>query len=124
MFDEFFNPLTSIVSLVQAAATPRAVDPACSPSSTLIDQDEPSISISSTHEQEQSLIISQGIEEQIQTAHFDDLFHEILLEDLTSQPSSSNVQSTNTQFKLLGKWTKHHPLANVTGNPSRTVSTR
>ncbi|GKF63205.1 hypothetical protein Tco_0186653, partial [Tanacetum coccineum] len=51
---------TSVVSPVQVAATPRAVDLADSPESTSIDQDTPSSSISSTQEQEQSLIISQG----------------------------------------------------------------
>ncbi|GJZ98629.1 retrovirus-related pol polyprotein from transposon TNT 1-94 [Tanacetum coccineum] len=42
MFDEYFNPLSSVVSLVQVAATPRVVDIAGSPSSITIDQDEPS----------------------------------------------------------------------------------
>ncbi|GJZ74675.1 retrovirus-related pol polyprotein from transposon TNT 1-94 [Tanacetum coccineum] len=42
MFDEYFNPPPSSVSLVQAAAALRLVDPASSPSSTTIDQDAPS----------------------------------------------------------------------------------
>ncbi|GJX60806.1 hypothetical protein Tco_0292196 [Tanacetum coccineum] len=42
MFDEYFNPPPSVVSLVQVAATLRAVDIADSPSSTLIDKDAPS----------------------------------------------------------------------------------
>ncbi|GKD05624.1 retrovirus-related pol polyprotein from transposon TNT 1-94, partial [Tanacetum coccineum] len=92
MFDEYFNPPMSDVSLVQVAATPTAVDIANSPVSTLIDQDTPSTSIPSTQEQEQSLIISQG-------------------------PS-------HTLFELLGKWTKNHSIANVIGDPSRSVSTR
>ncbi|GJR16210.1 retrovirus-related pol polyprotein from transposon TNT 1-94 [Tanacetum coccineum] len=41
-----------------------------------------------------------------------------------SQESSLNVQSTNPPFKLLGKWTKNHPLENLISNPSRPVSTR
>ncbi|GJY09625.1 retrovirus-related pol polyprotein from transposon TNT 1-94 [Tanacetum coccineum] len=60
MFYEYLNPPSSVVSLVQAAAAPRPVDPAGSPSSTSIDKDEPSASISCTQAQEQSLIISQG----------------------------------------------------------------
>nr|GEU69873.1 hypothetical protein [Tanacetum cinerariifolium] len=60
MFDEFFNPLSSVISIVQAAAAPRPVHLAGSPSSTFIDQDAPSASNSSTQEQEQSPIISQG----------------------------------------------------------------
>nr|GEW12048.1 retrovirus-related Pol polyprotein from transposon TNT 1-94 [Tanacetum cinerariifolium] len=38
MFDEYFNPPPSDISLVQVAATPRAVDIADSPVSTLIDE--------------------------------------------------------------------------------------
>nr|GEV79189.1 retrovirus-related Pol polyprotein from transposon TNT 1-94 [Tanacetum cinerariifolium] len=65
MFDGYFNPPTSVVSPVSVAATPRAVDIADSPVSTSIDQDTPSTSIPSIKEQEQSLIISQGVEEGI-----------------------------------------------------------
>ncbi|GJQ95581.1 hypothetical protein Tco_0006720 [Tanacetum coccineum] len=69
----------------QVAATPRAVDLADSPESTLIDQDAPSSSISLTQEQEQSLIISQGVEESPKTPHFhDDPLHETHHEDSTS----------------------------------------
>ncbi|GJS97682.1 retrovirus-related pol polyprotein from transposon TNT 1-94 [Tanacetum coccineum] len=93
MFDEFFNPPESVVSLVPTVVARRPTYPT-------------------------------GVKEHIQTAHFDDPFHGILHEDSTSQESSSNVQSTNTPFELLGKWTKNHPLANVIGNPSRPVSTR
>ncbi|GJZ28744.1 putative reverse transcriptase domain-containing protein [Tanacetum coccineum] len=45
MFDEYFNPPPSSVSSVQAAAAPRPVDPASSPSSTTIDQDAPSTNL-------------------------------------------------------------------------------
>ncbi|GJS23233.1 hypothetical protein Tco_0451865 [Tanacetum coccineum] len=103
MFDEYFNPPTSDVSPVIVAAALRAVDIADLPVSTSIDQDAPSTSIPSTQEQEQSLIISQ---------------------DSTSQGSSLNVRPSHTPFKLLGKWTKNHPIANVIGDPSRSVSTR
>nr|GEU36181.1 hypothetical protein [Tanacetum cinerariifolium] len=42
LFDEYFNPPPRAVSPVPAAvAAPRAVDPASSPSSTIIDQDVP-----------------------------------------------------------------------------------
>ncbi|GJQ93078.1 retrovirus-related pol polyprotein from transposon TNT 1-94 [Tanacetum coccineum] len=54
-----------------------------------------------------------GVEEPLQTAHFDDNpFHEIPHEDITSKQSSSNMQSTIPSFELLGKWTKTHSLAN------------
>ncbi|GKE20848.1 hypothetical protein Tco_1432360, partial [Tanacetum coccineum] len=44
------------------------------------------------HKQEQSLIISQGVEEQPQLAHFDDPCHKLLHEVSISKGSSSNVQ--------------------------------
>nr|GEX44284.1 hypothetical protein [Tanacetum cinerariifolium] len=51
-------------------------------------------------------------------------FHDDPLhEDSTSQGSSSNIRQSHTTFELLGRWTKDHPIANVIGNPSRSVST-
>ncbi|GJT39500.1 retrovirus-related pol polyprotein from transposon TNT 1-94 [Tanacetum coccineum] len=50
MFDEYFNPLTIVVSRVPVAAVPRAVDSIDSHVSTSIDQDAPSTSILSTQE--------------------------------------------------------------------------
>ncbi|GJV90510.1 hypothetical protein Tco_1538323 [Tanacetum coccineum] len=41
-----------------------------------------------------------------------------------SSRSSSNVWPSHTPLDLLGKWTKNHPLENVIGDPSRSVSTR
>ncbi|GJY07960.1 retrovirus-related pol polyprotein from transposon TNT 1-94 [Tanacetum coccineum] len=100
-------------------------DPTSSPVSTSIEQDAPYASTSSNQEQEQSLVISKSVEEQLPTTQFnDDPFHEIFHEDSTSQESSSIVQLSRTPFELLGKWTKNHPLANMIGNPSRPVSTR
>ncbi|GJX55167.1 hypothetical protein Tco_0285064 [Tanacetum coccineum] len=121
MFDEYFNPPPSAISLVQVAATPKAVDIADSPVSTSIDQDAPSTSIPSTQEQEQSPIISQGVEESPKTPYFN---VNPLHEDSTSQGSSSNVRPSHTPFELLGKWIKNHPITNVIGDPSRSVSTK
>ncbi|GJS39469.1 retrovirus-related pol polyprotein from transposon TNT 1-94 [Tanacetum coccineum] len=41
----------------------------------------------------------------------------------TSQGSSSNVIQIHTPFEHLGRWTKDHPIANVIGDPSRSVKT-
>nr|GFA58069.1 uncharacterized mitochondrial protein AtMg00810-like [Tanacetum cinerariifolium] len=60
VFDEYFNPPTIVVSLVQEAAAPRAELLVDSPVSVSINQDAPSTSIPSSQEQEHSLIISQG----------------------------------------------------------------
>ncbi|GJR39456.1 retrovirus-related pol polyprotein from transposon TNT 1-94 [Tanacetum coccineum] len=125
MFNEYFTPPSIVVSLVQEVAAPRAVVLADSPVSTSIDQDAPSSSTPSTQEQEQSPNISQGFEESPKTPIFcDDPLNESPHEESTSQGSSSNVRQTHTLFEHLGKWTKNHPIANVIGDPSRSVSTR
>ncbi|GJZ83455.1 retrovirus-related pol polyprotein from transposon TNT 1-94, partial [Tanacetum coccineum] len=104
---------------------PRAVDISDSPVSTSIDQDASSSSIPLTQEQEHSPINSQGVEESPKTPLFhDDPLHKFLHEDSTSQGSSSNVRPSHTSFKLIGRWTKDHTIANVIGEPSRSVSTR
>ncbi|GJW54878.1 retrovirus-related pol polyprotein from transposon TNT 1-94 [Tanacetum coccineum] len=114
MFNEYFNPPSIVVSPVQEAAAPRAVVLAESPVSTSIDQDAPSTTIPSTQEQEHSPNISQGFEESPKTPTFcDDLLHESLHEESTSQGSSSNVRQIYIPFKHLGRWTKDHPIANV-----------
>ncbi|GKC84893.1 retrovirus-related pol polyprotein from transposon TNT 1-94, partial [Tanacetum coccineum] len=119
MFDEYFNPTLTFVSPVQAAAAPRLVDPTSSPSSTTIDKDAQSASILSTQEQEQSLIISQGVEEPTPIAQFnDDPCHEILHEISTSQESSSNMLS-HTPFELL---VKKDEFGGVLKNKARLVA--
>ncbi|GKA50311.1 retrovirus-related pol polyprotein from transposon TNT 1-94 [Tanacetum coccineum] len=106
MFDEYFNPPTIVVSPVQEAAAPRAEVLADSLMSTSIDQDAPSTKSPKTP-----------------TFH-DDPLNESPHEDSTSQGSSSNVRQLHTPFEHLGRWTKDHPIANVIGDPSRSVSTR
>ncbi|GJQ91825.1 hypothetical protein Tco_0002964 [Tanacetum coccineum] len=92
MFDELLNPLPSVVSPVPSIAAQIPADLTGSHVSTSIDQDAPSSSNSSTQEQEQFPIISQG--------------------------SSLNVRLSHTPLDLPGKWTKNHPLENVIGDPS------
>nr|GEX75172.1 hypothetical protein [Tanacetum cinerariifolium] len=112
MFDEYFNPQTIAVSLVQEAVAPRAEVLADSPMSISITQDASSISIPSSQEQEHSPIISQGFEESPKTP----MFHEYPLnessQDSTSQGSSFNMIQIHTLFEHLGRWTKDHPIAN------------
>ncbi|GKF16622.1 retrovirus-related pol polyprotein from transposon TNT 1-94, partial [Tanacetum coccineum] len=92
MFDEYFNPPTIAVSLVQEVAAPRAEVLADSPVSTSIDQDAPSTSIPSSQENKHSPIISHG---------FDDPLNESPHEDSTSQGSSSNMRQLHTSFEHL-----------------------
>ncbi|GJQ97837.1 retrovirus-related pol polyprotein from transposon TNT 1-94 [Tanacetum coccineum] len=104
---------------------PRAVVLADSPVSTSIDQDAPSTSIPSTQEQVQSPNISQGFEESPKIPNFrDDLLNESPHKESTSQGSSLNVRQTHTLFEHLSRWTKDHPIENIIGNPSRSVSMR
>ncbi|GKE07618.1 hypothetical protein Tco_1399636 [Tanacetum coccineum] len=125
MFDEYFTPLSIVVSPVQEAAASRAVVLAESPVSISIDKDAPSTSIPSTQEQEHSLNIYQSFEESPKTPTFyDDPLYESLHEDSTFQRSSSKVRQTHTPFEHLGKWIKDHPIANVIGDLSRSISTR
>ncbi|GKE67162.1 retrovirus-related pol polyprotein from transposon TNT 1-94, partial [Tanacetum coccineum] len=85
----------------------------------------PSTSIPSSQEHEQSPIIYQGFEDSPKTPTFhDDPLNEPPQEDSTSQGSSSNMRQLHTPFKHLGRWTKDHPIANVIGDPSRSVSAR
>ncbi|GJV58390.1 retrovirus-related pol polyprotein from transposon TNT 1-94 [Tanacetum coccineum] len=125
MFDEYFNPPTITISPVQEAAASRAMVLPDSPVSTFVDQDAPSTSIPSTQEQEPSLNVSQVFKESPKTSNFRvDPLHESLHEDSTSQGSSLKMRKTHTLFKHTGRWTKDHPIANVIGNPSYSISTR
>ncbi|GKE50373.1 retrovirus-related pol polyprotein from transposon TNT 1-94, partial [Tanacetum coccineum] len=54
----------------------------------------------------------------------DDPLNESPNEDSTSHGSSSNVRQLYTPLEHIGRWTKDHPIANVIGDPSRSVSTR
>ncbi|GKE87561.1 hypothetical protein Tco_1565036 [Tanacetum coccineum] len=135
LFDEYFSPPPRTVSPDPAVVTaPRVIDQVGSTSPTTIDQDVPSASTSPTNQDIQSQVIHQGVEEQIhghQNAQFHNapLLH-YLSPDLSSEVTSLqgvillNLHHLNQLFDTLTKLTKNHPLENVIGNPSRSVSTR
>ncbi|GJX71722.1 retrovirus-related pol polyprotein from transposon TNT 1-94 [Tanacetum coccineum] len=115
----------AVAILMGIAAALRAKVLVDSPMSTSIDQDAPSTSIPSSQEHEHFLIISQGFEESPKIPTFlDDPLHESPNKDSTSYGSSSNERQIHTPLEHLGRWTKAHPIANVIGDPSRSVSTR
>ncbi|GJR08579.1 retrovirus-related pol polyprotein from transposon TNT 1-94 [Tanacetum coccineum] len=134
MFDEYFNPPPSVASPVLAVVAPDPTDSTGTPSSTIIDQDAPSISTSQTPQETQSLVIPSGVEEHIydiEVAHLDnDPFFGALIPEPNSKESSSrdliptNVHSVNQPPEHLIKLTKDHPLDNVIRSPSRPISTR
>ncbi|GKA77015.1 retrovirus-related pol polyprotein from transposon TNT 1-94 [Tanacetum coccineum] len=73
------------------------------------DQNAPSISTSQTNQETPSLVIPLGVE---------DADHDIEV------VIPSNVHSVNQPPEHINKWTKNHPIDNVIGDPSRSVSTR
>ncbi|GJR67045.1 retrovirus-related pol polyprotein from transposon TNT 1-94 [Tanacetum coccineum] len=76
MFDEFFNT-PSVCSLVpKVAAALRFVSQTGSPSSTTVDSDAPTASISSSQVQDSSPNTSQRVAEQLKNTHLDHLSHE------------------------------------------------
>ncbi|GJS77069.1 retrovirus-related pol polyprotein from transposon TNT 1-94 [Tanacetum coccineum] len=129
MFDEYFDPPSSVASPVPAVVAPEPADLTGPPSSTTIDQDEPSPSTSQTLQETQTPVIPSGVVEHfydIEVAHLDnDPFFGVPILELNSEESSSrdviptNVHSANQPPEHLRKWTKDHPLDNVIGSPSR-----
>ncbi|GKG10003.1 hypothetical protein Tco_0338749, partial [Tanacetum coccineum] len=113
------------------------VNSAGTPSSTTIDQDAPSPSHSPSSSTLQSTSIHQGVaaestlmEENLFTLVNNDSFINVFAPEPSFEASSpgdlSSAESpyvTQTLYHL-GKWSKDHPLDNIIGNPSRSVSTR
>nr|GEU43299.1 hypothetical protein [Tanacetum cinerariifolium] len=160
MFDELLNPppsvdhsATEVIIPIAEVIAPKLASSTSLPSSTTVDQDAPSPSNSQTTPETQTLVISNdvdednhdlddahikndpfiGIEESPKTPTFrDDLLHECLLEDSTSQGSSSNIRKTHTPFKSLDKvlliklkWIykiKTNELVGVLKNKARLVA--
>ncbi|GJY31424.1 retrovirus-related pol polyprotein from transposon TNT 1-94 [Tanacetum coccineum] len=74
MFDEYFSPPTSVVSLVPAAVPPVPTDLTGTPSSTSVEQDAPSPSTLQTPQETQALVLSSGVEEEnhdIEVSHME-----------------------------------------------------
>ncbi|GKF79795.1 hypothetical protein Tco_0235363 [Tanacetum coccineum] len=134
MFDEYLNPPPCVDLQVPAVI---ASEPAVSigiPSSTIIDQDTPSISTSQTTQETPPLVIPLGVEEanhDIKLAHMDNNpYVDFPIPEPSSEESSTqvvipnNVYSVNQPPEHINKWTKYHLIDNVIGDPSRPVSTR
>ncbi|GJZ21354.1 MAK10-like protein [Tanacetum coccineum] len=80
-------------------AARRAANPTGSPVSTSLEQDAPSVRTSSDQEQEQSLVFSKSVKEQLQSTQFETT----PFQDTPSKESYSNVQSSRTPLELLVK---------------------
>ncbi|GKE47134.1 hypothetical protein Tco_1478392, partial [Tanacetum coccineum] len=92
-FDEYFNPLPSVVQPVLVAGVQEPVVSTGTPSSTRIDQDTHSTSTSQTTQEEQSHVIPTSVEEDnhgIEVAHMDnDLLFGLPIPEPSSEESSS-----------------------------------
>nr|GEV41096.1 retrovirus-related Pol polyprotein from transposon TNT 1-94 [Tanacetum cinerariifolium] len=134
MFDEYLEPPRAerLVSPAQVVQAP--VNSAGTPSSTTIDQDAPSPSISPSSSALQS---QQGITAEptfmgnntvapVDNNPFINVFAPEPSFDASSSGDVSSTESTYVSQTChhLSKWSKDHPLKNVIGNPSFLVSTR
>nr|GEU91884.1 hypothetical protein [Tanacetum cinerariifolium] len=132
MFDEYLEPPRADRLVHPAQAVQASVNSAGTPSSTTIDRDAPSPSISPSSSVLPSHSLHQGI---IAKPHsMED--HNVALVDnnpfvnvFASEPhskasSSGDISSTESPYVSqtlhhLNKWSKDHSLDNVIGNPSR-----
>ncbi|GJR55278.1 hypothetical protein Tco_1405799 [Tanacetum coccineum] len=137
MFDEYLEPPRVKRPVSPALAVPVPINSAGTPSSTTIDQDAPSPSHSTSSSALQSLSSHQGvvagftiIEDNpfapVDNNPFVNLFALEPSSEASSSGDVSSAESTHVSqpHHHLGKWIKDHPLDNVIGNPSRSVSTR
>nr|GEY34160.1 retrovirus-related Pol polyprotein from transposon TNT 1-94 [Tanacetum cinerariifolium] len=137
MFDKYLEPHRVQRPVSPAPAVQVPVNSAGTPSSTTIDQDAPSPSISPSSSALQSSSLHQGVAAE-STLMKDNLVAPVdnnpfinvfALEPSSDASSSGDVSSTESTYVSqtlhhLGKWSKDHPFDNVIGNQSRLVSTR
>nr|GEZ30795.1 retrovirus-related Pol polyprotein from transposon TNT 1-94 [Tanacetum cinerariifolium] len=137
MFDEYLEPPRADRPVPPAQAEQSPVNSAGTPSSTTIDQDVPTLSISPSSSALQSYSLHQGVaaEPNYMKDHTIDLvennpFVNVFAPEPHSEASLyGDISSTESPYVSqtlhhLNKWIKDHPLDNVIGNPSRQVSTR
>nr|GEW69022.1 hypothetical protein [Tanacetum cinerariifolium] len=137
IFDEYLEPPRVERLVPPAPAVQVLVYLAGTPSSTTIDQDAPSPSISPSSSALQSPSLHQGVVAEstlmkdnpvapVENNPFINVFAPKPSFDASSSGDVSSMKSTYISQTLhhLGKWSKDHPLDNVIGNPSRPVSIR
>nr|GFA20340.1 retrovirus-related Pol polyprotein from transposon TNT 1-94 [Tanacetum cinerariifolium] len=137
IFDEYLETPRVERSVSPAPTVQVPVNSASTPSSTTIDQDAHSLSISPSSSTLQSPSIHQGVATEstimkdnlvapVDNNPFINVFAPEPNSDASSSEDVSLTKSTYVSQTLhkLGKWSKDHPLNNVIGNPSRPISTR
>ncbi|GKA94020.1 hypothetical protein Tco_0816006 [Tanacetum coccineum] len=119
---------------IPTVIAPEYVVSTCTPSSTTIDQDAPPISTLQTPPEIPSPVIPLGVKEadhDIEVAHMDNNSSvEFIILEPSSEESSphivipNHVHLINQPPKHINKWTKDHPINNVIGDRSSSVSTQ
>nr|GEV74199.1 integrase, catalytic region, zinc finger, CCHC-type, peptidase aspartic, catalytic [Tanacetum cinerariifolium] len=135
MFDEYLEPPRARRPVLPAQAVQAPVTSAGTPSSTTIDQDAPSLSISSSslalqsHSLHQRAAAEPNYMGDYPVAPVDNnpFVNVFALEPHSEASSSTNISSNESTYVSqtlhhLNKRSKDHPLDNVIGNPSRPVS--
>nr|GFB45585.1 integrase, catalytic region, zinc finger, CCHC-type, peptidase aspartic, catalytic [Tanacetum cinerariifolium] len=135
MFDEYLEPSRDERPVPHAQAVQAPVNSAGT--STTIDQDAPSPSISPSSSALQSHSLHQGIaaepnymeDDTVAPVDNNPFVNVFALRPHSEASSSGDISSTESTYVSqtlhhLNKWSKDHPLDNVIGNPSRPVSTR
>nr|GEU37701.1 hypothetical protein [Tanacetum cinerariifolium] len=125
---------TANIGIFVGYAPSNKVNSAGTPSSTTIDQDAPSPSISPSSlalQSHQGVAAESTFMEDNPVVPIDNtpFINVFALEPSFDASSSGDVSSTESTYVSqtvhhLSKWIKDHPLDNVIGNPSRSVSTR
>nr|GFA42185.1 retrotransposon protein, putative, unclassified [Tanacetum cinerariifolium] len=137
MFDEYLEPPRVKRPVSPTQAVQALVNSAGTPSSTTIDQDAPTPSISMSSSALQSHSLHQGIatepnymEDRTNAPVDNPPFVNVFAPEPHYEASSSgDISSTESPYVSqtlhhLHKWSKDHSLENVIGNPSRPVSTQ
>ncbi|GKB49478.1 retrovirus-related pol polyprotein from transposon TNT 1-94, partial [Tanacetum coccineum] len=141
MFDELLTsppsvdlPAPEVIAPIDEVVAPVPPVSTGSPSSTIVDQDAPSLSNSQTTPETQPPVIPIDVEEDnhdIEVAHMgNDSYFGISIPEIPSDQSSSSnsihtiVHPDHQISEHNSKWTKDHPLENIIGELDRPVSTR
>nr|GEX16433.1 hypothetical protein [Tanacetum cinerariifolium] len=132
MFDEYLEPPRDERPVPPAQAVQAPVNSPGTPSSTTIDKDAPSLSISPSSSALQSHSLHQGIaaepsymeDHTVAPVENNPFVNVFAPEPHFEASSSGDISSTESPYVSqtlhhLNKWIKDHPLDNVIGNPSR-----
>nr|GEW12784.1 retrovirus-related Pol polyprotein from transposon TNT 1-94 [Tanacetum cinerariifolium] len=127
LFDEFFSPSASVASPVHVEEDTSPIKSTGSPFSTTFDQDASSTSTSQNTPQSQSQTIPLSAEEEshdLEVSHMsNDLYFGTPVPRTVSEESSlldviSTIVHSDTPIsEHLSKWTKDHPLQNISVEP-------